>query len=243
MSDYPIRDWESTARDGIVDDGVFHNGQSIQVSPLHDTSDLATSSLVQQHDSTGGPHLDDGIQKTDCSDFKGELSSDQGDETDSIDSKESLDTTCMGNSLDFPGHAGVSVVIERVNLNIANWIDSRLRVNQQTNGEAGCSHGYSTDHIYASTGGLAHNNLGKRMRPQQDEDDDASENSRRRGGRGNKRTECAKGKETTGAMFACPYFKESPVRFGNQTSCVGPGWPKIFRLKYVSPRYLTGLLC
>lgn len=237
MSEYPLGDSESAARDGIIEDSLFGDDQGSQASSLYDTSDHLAPSMVQPDDSTQGPKVDHDIQKTDCPDFQGELSSDLGGDSDSIDSMESLYTTHTGDSLDLPMHPGVSLVIQNVNLNLTNWIKSKLGVSQNTNGEAGSSHGYATDHIHTSTSALTHNSFGKRMRPPDGEDDDGSENSRGGGGRGNKRPECEKEEETTGPMFACPYFKESPESFRNQTTCVGPGWRSISRLKYVSTQY------
>lgn len=37
-----------------------------------------------------------------------------------------------------------------------------------------------------------------------------------------------------GRKFACPFFKNDPVKYGTERTCVGPGWDKIPRLKYVS---------
>lgn len=37
----------------------------------------------------------------------------------------------------------------------------------------------------------------------------------------------------TGKKFACPYFKRNPRKYRNWTSCPGPGWEEVHRVKYV----------
>jgi hypothetical protein len=34
--------------------------------------------------------------------------------------------------------------------------------------------------------------------------------------------------------FACPYFKRNPKKYRKWTSCPGPGWDEVHRVKYVS---------
>jgi hypothetical protein len=33
--------------------------------------------------------------------------------------------------------------------------------------------------------------------------------------------------------FACPYFKRNPKKYRKWTSCPGPGWEEVHRVKYV----------
>jgi ribosome modulation factor len=34
--------------------------------------------------------------------------------------------------------------------------------------------------------------------------------------------------------FACPYFKRNPKKYRKWTSCPGPGWDEVHRVKYAS---------
>lgn len=36
------------------------------------------------------------------------------------------------------------------------------------------------------------------------------------------------------SLFACPFFKRDPSRYQSERACVGPGWPSIHRMKYIT---------
>ncbi|KAH8886341.1 hypothetical protein GQ53DRAFT_612925, partial [Thozetella sp. PMI_491] len=37
--------------------------------------------------------------------------------------------------------------------------------------------------------------------------------------------------------FACPYFKRNPRKYSRVTTCLGPGWTEIHRVKQVNPTF------
>jgi hypothetical protein len=39
-------------------------------------------------------------------------------------------------------------------------------------------------------------------------------------------------REKGGKKFACPYYKRNPKKYRNWTSCPGPGWDEVHRVKY-----------
>lgn len=38
-------------------------------------------------------------------------------------------------------------------------------------------------------------------------------------------------KKTTDKKFACPYYKNNPLKFRHKRTCCGPGWPTVHRVK------------
>ena len=58
------------------------------------------------------------------------------------------------------------------------------------------------------------------------EDDEDGDNRRRKRPRPTSSDEAKK--------LACPYYKRNPQRYGRWTSCPGPGWDEVHRVKYVT---------
>lgn len=48
-----------------------------------------------------------------------------------------------------------------------------------------------------------------------------------------------KGQANSGRKFACPFFKRNPRKFSKWTSCPGPGWDEVHRVKYATPELVT----
>lgn len=48
-----------------------------------------------------------------------------------------------------------------------------------------------------------------------------------------------KGHAYSGRKFACPFFKRNPRKFSKWTSCPGPGWDEVHRVKYATPTHTT----
>lgn len=38
--------------------------------------------------------------------------------------------------------------------------------------------------------------------------------------------------------YACPFFKHNPQKYGSRSSCSGPGWESVYRVKYVTYKRL-----
>ena len=53
-------------------------------------------------------------------------------------------------------------------------------------------------------------------------------------GRRKKPRKTAPNSKSGGRKFACPYFKRNPRKYGKWTSCPGPGWDEVHRVKCVS---------
>ncbi|KAK3398898.1 hypothetical protein B0T20DRAFT_393260 [Sordaria brevicollis] len=53
-------------------------------------------------------------------------------------------------------------------------------------------------------------------------------------GDGDGRRKRCKGQENTVRRFACPFFKRNPRKYGKWTSCPGPGWDEIHRVKLLT---------
>jgi hypothetical protein len=70
-----------------------------------------------------------------------------------------------------------------------------------------------------------------------DAGDDSDHDGRRRRGKQAEKAEV--GGSTM--KFACPYFQRNPKKYRKWTSCPGPGWEEVHRVKYEFPFRLDSL--
>ena len=124
------------------------------------------------------------------------------------------------------------MLIDAVMRSLCAWLDSRMRdaitsVAEQENGtdRAGEASISGTADHGAGTRGDESLRSAKRRRTGAREDEDCGEEAKPKPGRGD--TDA----RDEPPRFACPYFKRNPRKYCRESTCVGPGWVEIHRLK------------